>query len=75
MITICADATKCYDRVAHPFTSSYAQYYELGISYLVVLFKAIQSMKILLRMSFEILNPSIQKLKGNHFKVQFKGVE
>ena len=47
-ITICADATNCYDRVAHPFASLCAQYFGLDVMYLAVLFRAIQSMKIFL---------------------------
>jgi hypothetical protein len=54
MITICADATNYYDRVTHPFASLYAQYFELDLSYLVVLFRAIQSMKIFLRTAFGV---------------------
>ena len=38
MITICADATNCYDRVVHPFASLYAQYFRLDLLYLVILF-------------------------------------
>ena len=49
IITICADATNCYDRVAHPFASICAQYFRLDIMYLAVLFRAIQSMKMFLR--------------------------
>ena len=54
MITICADATNCYDRVAHPFASLCAQYFRLDLSYLVVLFRAIQSMKMFLRTAFGV---------------------
>ena len=54
MITICADATNCYDRVAHPFASLYIQYFGLELSYLVVLFRAIQSMKMFLRTTFGV---------------------
>ena len=52
MITICVDTTNCYDRVAHPFASLCAQYFGLDIACLVVLFRVIQSMKMLLRTSF-----------------------
>ena len=54
MITICADVTNCYDRVAHPFASLCAQYFGLELSYLVVLFRAIQSMKMFLRTEFGV---------------------
>ena len=37
-ITICADATNYYDRVAHPFASLCPQYFGLEITYLTVLF-------------------------------------
>lgn len=52
MITACADATNCYDRVAHPFASLCAQCFELEILHLVVLFRATQSMKMFLRTSY-----------------------
>ena len=39
MITICADATNCYDRVAHPFASMRAQHFGLELSCLIVLFQ------------------------------------
>ena len=48
MITICADATNCYDRVVHLFASLYTQYFGRDLLYLVVLFQAIQSMKMFL---------------------------
>ena len=54
MITICADATNCYDRVTHLFASLYAQYFRLELSYLVVLFRVIQSIKIFLRTIFGV---------------------
>ena len=54
MITICADATNYYDRVAHLFTSLCAQCFILEISCLAVLFRAIQSMRMFLRMSHRI---------------------
>ena len=40
-ITICADATNCYDQVAHPFASLCAQCFGLETTFLVVLFRAI----------------------------------
>ena len=54
MITIYADATNCYDRVVHLFASLYTQYFRLDLSYLVVLFRAIQSMKMFLRTTFGV---------------------
>ena len=54
IITICADTTNCYNRVAHPFASLCAQYFGLDLSYLVVLFRAIQSMKMFLRTAFRV---------------------
>ena len=38
---ICTDATNCYNRVEHPFTSLSAQYFGLEVIYLLVLFKII----------------------------------
>ena len=35
----CADATNCYDRVAHPYASLYSQYVSLDICYLLVLLR------------------------------------
>ena len=55
-ITIYIDATNCYNRVVHLFTSLCTQYFSLDITYLLVLFKIIQIMKIYLRISFRILD-------------------
>ena len=52
--TICADATNCYNRVAHPFASLCAQYFGLEITYLTILFRAIQSIKMFFRISHGI---------------------
>ena len=54
MITICADATNCYDRVMHPFASLCVQYFGLDLSYLVVLFQVIQSRKMFLQTVFGV---------------------
>jgi len=54
MITICADATNYYNRVAYPFASLYVQYFGLDLLYLVVLFRVIQSIKIFLRTVFGV---------------------
>ena len=43
---------RCYDRVAHPYTSLCFQYFGLGICYSLVLFQAIQSMKMHLHIAF-----------------------
>ena len=53
-VTICADATNYYDRVAHPYASLCSQYFGFGICYLLVLFKTIQNMKIHLRTAFGV---------------------
>ena len=53
-VTICADATKCYDRVARPYASLCSQYSGLDICYLLILFKAIQNMKMHLRTAFDV---------------------
>ena len=53
-VTMCADATYYYDRVAHPYASLCSQYFGLEIFYLLVLFKAIQSMKMHLRTAFGV---------------------
>lgn len=54
IITICAGAPNCYDRVAHSFASSCAQCFRVEISYLVALFRAIQLMKMFLRTGFGV---------------------
>ena len=53
-VTTCVDATNCYDRVAHPYASLCSQYFGLEICYLLVLFKAIQSIKMHLRTAFSV---------------------
>ena len=40
-VTMCADATNCYDRVAHPHTSLCSQYFGMEIYYLLVILKKI----------------------------------
>ena len=57
-VVISADTTNCYNRIAHPFTSLTAQYFRVQLSYLLVLFKAIQNMKIFLKISYRILTSS-----------------
>ena len=54
MITICADTTNCYDRIAHLFASLCAQYFGLNLPYLVILFRVIQSIKMFLRIVFGV---------------------
>ena len=54
IITICADTTNYYNRVAYPFASMCAQYFGVELSYLVVLFRAIQLIKIFLRTAFGV---------------------
>ena len=39
--TTCADATICYDEVAHPYDSLCSQHFGIEICYLIVLFKKI----------------------------------
>ena len=73
MITICADATNCYDRVAHPFASLCAQYFGLDIAYLVVLFRAIQSMKMFLRTSFGVSKDFYSGNEGRPFQGVVQG--
>ena len=67
IITICADATICYDRVAHPFASMYTQYFGVELSYLVVLFRAIQSIKIFLQTAFRVSEKYYSGNKGRLF--------
>ena len=50
---MCADATNWYDRVVHPYASICAQYFGMNLSYLV-LFGAIQNMKMHLRTDFGV---------------------
>ena len=53
-IVMSADATNCYDRVAHPFASLTAQHFGVQLSYVRVLLTAIQQMNMFLRTSFGI---------------------
>ena len=57
-VTICADATNCYDRVAHYFASLCSQYFGLEICYLLILFRTIQNMKMHLRTAFGVSSSS-----------------
>ena len=68
MITICADVTNCYDRVTYLFASICAQYFRLELSYLLVLFRVIQLLKIFLRISFGISTNSYSGDKGRLFQ-------
>ena len=72
-VTICADATNCYDRVAHPFASLCAQYFGLEITYLTVLFRAIQSMKMFLRTSHGISTNYYSDTDGQPFQGVVQG--
>ena len=73
MATICADATNCYDRVAHPFASLCAQYFGLELTYLTVLFQAIQSMKMFLRTSHGISTNYYSDTIGQPFQGVVQG--
>ena len=68
IITICANTTNCYDRVAHPFASICIQYFGVELSYLVVLFRAIQSMKIFLQTVFRVSEKYYSGDEGRPFQ-------
>ena len=71
--TICADATNCYDRVAHPFASLCAQYFGLELTCLTMLFRAIQSMKMFLRTSHGISTTYYSDTIGQPFQGVVQG--
>ena len=48
-IAICADTINYYNRVVHLFASLCVQFFGLEITYLTVLFRAIQTMKMFLK--------------------------
>ena len=73
-VTICAGATNCYDRVAHPYASLCSQYFGLDICYLLILFRTTQHMKIHSCTAFGV-SLSFGPLKDNLFKVHFKAIE
>ena len=56
IIIIYVDATNYYNRVAYPFASLNVQYFGLEVSYLLVLFRIIQIIKIFLCASFRVSN-------------------
>ena len=56
MVITHIDVTNCYNRVTYPFVSLCAQYFMLEISYLLVLFRIIQIMKMFLCTSFSVFN-------------------
>ena len=72
-VTICADATNCYDRVAHPFASLCAQCFRLELTYLTILFRAIQSMKMFLRTSHGISTTYYSDTIGQPFQGVVQG--
>ena len=53
-ITTYTNMTNCYDRVAHPFTSLYVQYFGIEFTYLAILFRAIYSMEIFLSIAYRV---------------------
>ena len=65
-VTACADATNCYNRVAHPYDSLCSQYFGMDICYLLVLFKEIQNMKMHLRTAFGV-SSSLYTREGQPF--------
>ena len=73
MITIYTDATNYYDRVAHLFASLCTQYFGLETSYLAVLFRAMQSMKMFLRTSCGISQTSYSEEEGRPFQGVVQG--
>ena len=73
MITICADGTNCYNRVAYLFASMCVQYFGVELSYLVVLFRAIQSMKMFLRTAFGVSKSCYSDNEGRPFQGAVQG--
>ena len=67
MITIYTNVTNCYNRVAYLFASMCAQYFGVELSYLVVLFRAIQSMKMFLQTVFRVSEQYYSGNKGRQF--------
>ena len=47
-IIISADATNCFDRIAHPFVGLACRYYGIHLHYIVVLLATIQHMNMYL---------------------------
>ena len=68
IITICTDRTNCYDKVAHPFASLYAQYFGLEISHLAVSFRAMQSIKVFLRTLHDLSQNAYTGEEGRPFQ-------
>ena len=54
LVVVSADATNCYDQVAHPFASLTAQHFGIQINYILVLLKAIQNMTIHLQIAYRV---------------------
>lgn len=73
-VTMCTDATNCYDIVARPYASLCLQYFGIEICYLLVLLKK-QSIKMHLRISFGV-STSFYSRNGQLFQgtVQGNGV-
>ena len=56
ILMIYANAVNCYNKVTHSIVSLRTQYFYFELIHLVILFKAIQTTKILLRTYFGVSN-------------------
>jgi len=72
-IVISADATNCYDRVAHPFASLTAQHFGVQTCYIVLLLKAIQRMNMHLQTSFGTSKTSYSGTSAEPFQGAVQG--
>ena len=66
-ITVYADVTNCYNRIAHPFSSLYMQYFGAEITYLAVLFRAIHLMKMFLWTAYGVSEAYYSSDEGRLF--------
>ena len=66
-IVISADATSCYNQIAHPIASISYQYFKLNLEYLLLFFGTIQLLKIFLRISFEVSSKFYTRIKELSF--------
>ena len=53
-ITISANATNCFDRMAYPFAALACRYFRLQVEYIMILFKSIQIIRMYLMTCFRV---------------------
>ena len=74
-VAVSADATKCYDRTVHSISSMSCQHFSLQIEYILTLFSAMETIKMLVCTSFGVSTQFYTGSKSLPFQGGMQGNE